>query len=146
MIVYLSRCYSFTAAHRLHAPALSDAENRAIYGKCNNPHGHGHDYRVEITVSGPVDPTTGRVVSLETLDALAQREAVEPFHYRNLNEEVAAFRKDVPTTENLAREMDRRLRDAWRQAFPGGYPKLEKIRIWETPRNICEINGASAGK
>ncbi|HEU5021819.1 MAG TPA: 6-carboxytetrahydropterin synthase [Bryobacteraceae bacterium] len=141
MTVYLSRRYSFTAAHRLHAPQLSDAENRAIYGKCNNPFGHGHDYQVEITVAGQVDPVTGRAVSLDALDALARREAVEPFRYRNLNEEVAAFRAAVPTTENLAAEVDRRLRQAWKEAFPDGSPRLEKIRIWETPRNICEIGG-----
>ncbi len=141
MTVYLSRRYRFTAAHRLHAPGLSDAENRAIYGKCNNPFGHGHDYQVEITVAGEVDPVTGRAVSLDALDALALREAVEPFRYRNLNEEVAAFREAVPTTENLAREVDRRLREAWHEAFPPGTARLEKIRIWETPRNICEISG-----
>lgn len=141
MRVYLSRRYGFTAAHRLHARGLSDAENRAIYGKCNNPFGHGHDYQVEITVAGEVDPVTGRVVSLEALDALAQREAVEPFHYRNLNEEVAAFREAVPTTENLAIEVDRRMRKAWHEAFPRGTARLEKIRIWETPRNICEVSG-----
>jgi 6-pyruvoyltetrahydropterin/6-carboxytetrahydropterin synthase len=141
MTVYLSRRYSFTAAHRLHAPSLSDAENREIYGKCNNPFGHGHDYQVEITVAGEVDPVTGRAVSLPALDALAHREAVEPFRYRNLNEEVAAFREAVPTTENLAAEVDRRLRRAWKGAFPDGGPRLEKIRIWETPRNICEVSG-----
>jgi 6-pyruvoyltetrahydropterin/6-carboxytetrahydropterin synthase len=140
MTVYLSRRYRFTAAHRLHARALSDAANREIYGKCNNPHGHGHDYQVEITVAGPVDPVTGRAVSLEALDALALREMVAPFHYRNLNEEVA-FREAVPTTENLALEVDRRMRQAWKEAFPGGSPRLEKIRIWETPRNICEMSG-----
>jgi 6-pyruvoyl-tetrahydropterin synthase len=97
---------------------------------------------VEITVSGPVDAVTGRAVSLDALDALALREVVEPFRYRNLNEEVAAFREAVPTTENLAREVDRRMREAWPAAFPGGGPRLEKIRIWETPRNICEISSS----
>ncbi len=141
MTVYVSRKYGFSATHRLHAAGLSDAENRAVYGKCNNPNGHGHNYEVEITVAGPVDSVTGRAVSLEALDALAAREVIEPLRYRNLNEEVAAFRVAVPTTENLAFEVDRRLRDAWSGAFPSGLPRLEKIRIWETERNICEVAG-----
>jgi 6-pyruvoyltetrahydropterin/6-carboxytetrahydropterin synthase len=144
MTVHLSRKYGFTATHRLHATELSDSENRAIYGKCNNPHGHGHNYEVEITVAGPVDELTGRAVSLDTLDALAKKEVIEPLCYRNLNEEVEAFRKAVPTTENLASEVDRRLRAAWGDAFPSGLPKLEKIRIWETERNICELGGFQA--
>jgi 6-pyruvoyltetrahydropterin/6-carboxytetrahydropterin synthase len=141
MTVYLSRKYAFSAAHRLHAAGLSDAENRAVYGKCNNPNGHGHNYEVEITVAGPVDAVTGRAVSLETLDALAAREVIAPLRYRNLNVEVEAFRTAVPTTENLTSEVDRRLRAAWRAAFPAGLPRLEKIRIWETERNICEVGG-----
>jgi 6-pyruvoyltetrahydropterin/6-carboxytetrahydropterin synthase len=138
LTVHVSRRYGFSATHRLHAAGLSDAENRAVYGKCNNPNGHGHNYEVEITVSGPVDGLTGRAVDLATLDALAAREVIHPLRYRNLNEEIEAFRTAVPTTENLTREVDRRLRAAWNTAFPAGWPKLEKIRIWETDRNICE--------
>ena len=140
-VVYVTRLYGFSATHRLHAPALSDAENRAIYGKCNNPFGHGHNYEVGITVAGPVDAVTGRAVSLEALDALMTREVMTPLRYRNLNQEVAAFRAAVPTTENLAIEVDRRLRAAWTSAFPSGLPRLEKIRIGETERNICELGG-----
>jgi 6-pyruvoyltetrahydropterin/6-carboxytetrahydropterin synthase len=138
-MVHVSRKYGFSASHRLHAIGLSDAENRAIYGKCNNPNGHGHNYEVEITVAGPVHPVTGRAVDLTALDALAAREIVDPLRYRNLNEEVEAFRAAVPTTENLTAELDRRLRAAWGTAFPAGAPRLEKIRIWETERNICEL-------
>jgi len=141
MTVRVSRKYGFSATHRLHAAALSDAENRVVYGKCNNPSGHGHNYEVEITVAGPVDAVTGRAVSLEALDALATREVIEPLRYRNLNKEVEAFRAVVPTTENLTAEVDRRLRAAWTGAFPAGLPRLEKIRIWETERNICEVGG-----
>lgn len=141
MTVHVSRKYAFSAAHRLHAPGLSDAENRAVYGKCNNPNGHGHNYEVEITVAGPVDGVTGRAVDLAALDALAEREVLKPLRFRNLNEEIAAFRTAVPTTENLTAEIDRRLRAAWRAAFPSGAPRLEKIRIWETERNICEVSG-----
>lgn len=141
MTVYLSRKYAFSATHRLHAAGLSDAENRAVYGKCNNPNGHGHNYEVEITVAGPVDGVTGRAVDLAALDGLAAREVIDPLRYRNLNEEVAAFRTVVPTTENLTLEVDRRLRAAWTRTFPLGLPRLEKIRIWETERNICEVSG-----
>jgi len=141
MMVHLSRKYGFSATHRLHALGLSDAENRAVYGKCNNPNGHGHNYEVEITVAGPVDAVTGRAVDLAALDALAAREVIDPLRYRNLNEEVAAFRSVVPTTENLTFELDRRLRAAWAGTFPSGLPRLEKIRIWETERNICDLSG-----
>ena len=140
MTVRLSRKYGFFAAHRLHSHKLSESENRSVYGKCNNPNGHGHNYELEITVSGPVDPVTGRVVSLAELDSLAEREILAPFRYRNVNEEVPAFRQAVPTTENLTFEVLRRLRLVWREAFPSGTPELEKIRIWETERNICELN------
>ncbi len=137
-MVHLSRKYRFSASHRLHSPALSEAENYAVFGKCNNPHGHGHNYEIEITVAGSVDPTTGRAVDLAALDALAERQILAPFRYRDLNREIAAFGNSIPTTENLGLEVDRRLREAWPGTFAHG-PKLEKIRIWETERNICEI-------
>src|ERR1700683_2571186 len=139
MTVRLSKRYEFFASHRLHSPAMTDAENFATYWKCNNPHGHGHNYEVELTVRGEVDSVTGRVVDLPLLDLLAEEQILSPFRYRNLNEEVAAFRTTVPTTENLGTEVDRRLRGAWNQAFAGGEPCLEKVRIRETDRNICEI-------
>lgn len=142
MRVHLSRRYRFAASHRLHSPSLSDEENRETYGKCDNPHGHGHNYEVELTVRSTVDPVTGRSVDLATLDRLAETEIVAPFRYRNLNEEVPAFRSVVPTTENLGIEVDRRLRAAWTQTFGAAGPRLEKVRIWETDRNICDIEGS----
>jgi 6-pyruvoyltetrahydropterin/6-carboxytetrahydropterin synthase len=139
-MIRLTRRYGFSASHRLHSSLLSDEENNSIYGKCNNPFGHGHNYEIELTLLGPVDRSTGRVVDLAALDRLAQQEILTPLSHRNLNEEVAAFREAVPTTENLAIELDRRLRGAWPSAFPSG-PELETIRIRETDRNICEIGG-----
>src|ERR1700722_20019476 len=139
LTVRLSRRYVFFASHRLHSTALTEEQNRETFGKCNNPNGHGHNYEVELTVRGPVDPVTGRVVDLTALDRFAEARILAPFRYRNLNEEVAAFRTTVPTTENLGAELDRRLRTAWEESFPGGGPQLEKVRIWETDRNICEI-------
>jgi len=135
MTVSLSRKYVFFASHRLHSPLLSDEENRATYGKCNNPEGHGHNYEVRLTVRGQVDPVTGRAVSIADLDRLAEEEILGPFRYRDLNREIAA----VPTTENLGSEMESRLRTAWPRFFAPGGPQLESISIWETERNICEI-------
>jgi 6-pyruvoyltetrahydropterin/6-carboxytetrahydropterin synthase len=140
MTVHLGRRYTFCASHRLHSPALSEAENKALYGKCNNPFGHGHNYEVEVTVRGQVDPVTGRAVDLAALDSLVETQILAPFRFRNLNEEVPAFRSDVPTTENLASEVLRRLQSAWTAEFGGGEARLEKVRIWETDRNICEID------
>ena len=135
----VTRRYEFAASHRLHAPALGARENRELYGKCNNPYGHGHNYRVEVTARGPLDERTGRAVDLEELDALVRREILAAFDRRNLNTEIEAFATDVPTSENLAREIARRLSRAWPEAFPGEWPRLDGIRIAETPRNIFEI-------
>ena len=139
MTVHLARRYAFAASHRLHSPALSDAENRALYGKCNNPHGHGHNYEVELLVRGPVDATTGRMIDLAELDRLAEERILAPFRHRNLNEEVEAFRSEVPTTENLAAEVDRRLRAVWNSRFGSAGPQLERVSIHETERNICYL-------
>jgi 6-pyruvoyltetrahydropterin/6-carboxytetrahydropterin synthase len=135
MTVHLSRRYGFFASHRLHEPRLSDEQNRELFGKCNNPHGHGHNYEVEVTLSGRVDEITGRAVDLPSLDRLCERELLAPFRYRNLNIEMNAN----PTTENLTDLMMRRLGAAWNQWFTADGPKLEKIRVWETERNICEV-------
>jgi 6-pyruvoyltetrahydropterin/6-carboxytetrahydropterin synthase len=137
--VHLTRRYAFPAAHRLHSLYLSDAQNAETFGKCNNPHGHGHNYEVELTVGGEVDAVTGRVIDLAALDALAEREFLAPFRYRDLNAEVEAFRTAVPTTENLGLEVDRRLRARLKQTFPASGVRLEKVRIRETDRNICDV-------
>jgi 6-pyruvoyltetrahydropterin/6-carboxytetrahydropterin synthase len=134
----VTRRYRFAASHRLHAPPLSEEENRRLYGKCNNPYGHGHNYEVEVSAGGPLD-RYGRAVDVAALDGLVEREVLAPFDHRNLNRETAAFRELVPTTENLAREICRRLKRAWPAVFPGPWPRLEKIRIAETARNIFEI-------
>jgi 6-pyruvoyltetrahydropterin/6-carboxytetrahydropterin synthase len=141
MTVHLTRRYAFAASHRLHSPALSDAANAEIYGKCNNPFGHGHNYEVELTVRASVHAITGRSVDLDRLDRLAEDQILAPFRFRNLNEEVPVFRTLVPTTENLGLEVDRRLREAWAGAFPPPGPSLENVRIRETDRNICDITG-----
>ena len=143
----VTRRYQFSASHRLHSGELSEEENRRLYGKCNNPHGHGHNYVVEVSVRGPLEGATGRAVDVAVLDDLVQREVVRPFDHRNLNREVAVFAGVaptwvptlVPTSENLGLEICRRLKRNWKQVFPGEWPKLEKIRIGETARNIFEV-------
>jgi 6-pyruvoyltetrahydropterin/6-carboxytetrahydropterin synthase len=134
----VTRRYEFAASHRLHAAQLNEEENRLLYGKCNNPYGHGHNYVVEVSVWGPLDAATGRAVDPKQLDELVARQVLEPFGHRNLNEDVN-FASVVPTSENLAAEICHRLKQNWSAAFPGPWPRLEKIRIAETPRNIFEI-------
>ena len=138
MNIHLTRRYSFSASHRLHNPALSEAENNRVYGKCNNPYGHGHNYVVEVTVSGQPDPATGMVANLVNLDGFVQREVLDAFDHRYLNEEVPLFCERVPTTENLCVEIYRRLR-----AFPAA--RLERIRIEETGLNSFEYSGEPLG-
>ena len=138
-MIGVTRKYRFAASHRLHAPGLSDRENRELYGKCNNPHGHGHNYEVEISVQGPVDAASGHAVDLEELDRLVKAEVLDAFDHRNMNAEIPRFAEVVPTSENLALELDRRLRERWHTVFPGAWPRLQKIRIAETERNIFEV-------
>ena len=136
----VTRRYQFAASHRLHAHGLSDEENRRLYGKCNNPFGHGHNYVLEVSARGPADSNTGSAVDPRRPDELVAREVLQPFEHRNLNCDVEAFRDLTPTSENLAVEICRRLKRSWPVAFPGEWPKLEKVRIAETARNIFEMD------
>ena len=135
----VTRRYEFVASHRLHSVELTDQENRELYGKCNNPYGHGHNYVVEVTVRGPLDEKTARAVDTERLDELVRGHVLIPFDHRNLNAEIEAFARVVPTSENLGYEICRRLKRNWKEVFPGEWPKLERIRIRETARNIFEV-------
>ena len=132
--IELGRRYRFSASHRLHSSKLGEEENRRVYGKCNNPHGHGHNYVVEVSVSGTVDPTTGMIANLADLDAFVEREVIEPFDHKSLNEDVAVFRERVPTTENICTEIFARLK-----RFPKA--KLERVRVEETGNNTFEYAG-----
>jgi 6-pyruvoyltetrahydropterin/6-carboxytetrahydropterin synthase len=138
-MVRLTRRYRFSASHRLHTGALGEAENRSLYGKCNNPYGHGHDYTLEVAVTGPVDPETGCAVDLEALDALVRQEVLADFDHRNLNEELPDFASCVPTSENVAAAIARRLSRRWAEAFPEGRPRLDRIGLRETPRNSVAL-------
>lgn len=137
MRIELTRRYSFAASHRLHSPHLSDEENRRIYGKCNNPYGHGHNYVVEVTLAGPTEPSTGMIADLGELDRFVAREVIEPFDHTYLNKDVPAFRESVPTAENICIEIFGRLK-----AFPGA--RLVRIRLEETGRNSFEYAGESS--
>jgi 6-pyruvoyltetrahydropterin/6-carboxytetrahydropterin synthase len=133
----LTRRYRFSASHRLHNPELPDAENRALYGKCNNPYGHGHDYVLEVSVAGPVDEH-GRVADRAALDRLVEACILREFRHSNLNRDIKEFADLVPTSENVAVIVERRLSAAWHRTFAGAWPMLEKIRLFETGRNIVE--------
>lgn len=130
----IARRYRFAASHRLHNAKWSAEANRKLYGKCNSPHGHGHNYVLEVTFAGPVAVETGMIANLAELDPFVEREVIEAFDHKYLNEDVAEFRDVVPTTENLAREVYRRLR-----SFPGA--RLERVRIDETSKNSFEFCG-----
>lgn len=139
-MIRVTRKYRFSASHRLHAAGLGEAENRELYGKCNSPFGHGHNYEIEVSVRGPLEERSGRAVDLDLLDDLVRRQVLEAFEHRNLNEEVPAFRAVVPTSENLAREAVRRLKQNWGAVFPAEWPRLEKVSITETSRNSFEVS------
>ncbi len=137
-MIRVTRRYRFSASHRLHAPSLSEAENARIYGKCNHPHGHGHDYVLEVSVRGAVDARTGLAAPVAPLDELVRERVLRDFEHRNLNLDVPEFGGGlVPTSENLAVVVERRLRAAW----PASWPALEKVRIRETDRNIFDVVG-----
>lgn len=131
MKAYLTRRYRFPASHRLHLDDLSEAENRRVYGKCNNPHGHGHNYALEVTVSGKVDPETGMVCNLADLDGFVNEQVVGRYDHVDLNT-LPEFARTVPTTENLCVAIFDRLKTFDRA-------KIERIRIEETRKNSFEL-------
>jgi 6-pyruvoyltetrahydropterin/6-carboxytetrahydropterin synthase len=137
--VHLTRRYIFSASHRLHSERLSDEQNRVTYGKCNNPYGHGHNYALEVTVSGQVDPKTGMVCNLSELDRSVQEDVLAKFDHENLNAR-QEFAGIVPTTENLSELVFNILKQSFKAAH------LEKVRIEETVMNSFEYSGDAALK
>ena len=133
-VAKLSRRYHFCASHRLHTESYDAERNRAVFGKCNNPHGHGHNYVVEATFSGAVDPETGMVTNLADLDRFAQTELIERFDHQNLNT-LPCFADKVSTTENLSLELHRVF-----SAYP--HARLERVHIEETSKNSFDYMGA----
>jgi 6-pyruvoyltetrahydropterin/6-carboxytetrahydropterin synthase len=136
MKAHLSRRYLFSASHRLHSEAMSEAENHSTYGKCNNPYGHGHNYTVEVTVSGPVDQKTGMVCNLADLDGFIEREVLARYGHENLNT-MKEFNKEVPTTENLCIQIYEIVQRGFVHAH------LERVRLEETMMNSFEFAGKS---
>ena len=132
-MVLLTRKIEFSASHLYHNPNLSTEENRRIFGKCNNPHGHGHNYTVQVTLSGQVDPATGMVCNLAELDAFAQTNLLARFDHTNLNT-LDCFANKVSTTENLSMEIYRIF-----QNFPAAH--LERVHIEETSNNSFDYAG-----
>ena len=139
-MIRVTRRYEFSASHRLHASGLPEEENRRLYGKCNNPFGHGHNYVLEVSVRGPVEERSGRAVDPAALDLLVRERVLSAFDHKNLNEEIELFHRVVPTTENLGLLIHERLKQGWSSVFPAGWPELEKVRIAETERNIFEVS------
>ena len=134
-MIYLTRKAEFSASHYYHSPELSPEENRRIFGKCNNPHGPGHNYVLEVTVQGEIDPRSGMVVDLKDLKEVLAREVLDIFDHRFLNEEVPEFRTCVPTTENLAVSI-------WRRIAPKlSFCALHRIRLYETPDLFVDYFG-----
>lgn len=128
-----TRAYIFAAAHRLHAPALTDEENRVIYGKCNNPQGHGHNYTVEVTVQAPVDAATGMVIDLVAMDKTV-RAVLDDLDYRHLDREIAAFAAQPSTAEHIIVYL-------WNELAPRFEGRLAHLKLWETKKNIFEYTG-----
>ena len=134
-VVTVTRRLKFNAAHRVHNPALSDEENRATFGKCNNPHGHGHNYTLDVSVAGEVDPNTGYVFDLSRLKDLVTREVVDLVDHHNLNVDVSFMHDVIPTAENMIVQMWRILEGKIR---PG---RLVRLVLWETENNYVEYDG-----
>ena len=135
MKAYLTRRYWFSASHRLHSIAMSDQENQAVYGKCNNPHGHGHNYTLEVTVAGNVDERSGFVMDLKQLKDIMNREVIDVLDHRHLNKEIPEFRDKIPTTENLAIAIWNRLSGKLNGT------RLHRVRLYETDDLYVDVYG-----
>ena len=134
-VVTVTRRLHFNAAHRVHNPALSDEENTRLFGKCNNPNWHGHNYILDVSVRGPVDDRTGYVLDLAVLKKIVEERAVDLIDHRNFNLDVPFMRGVIPTSENI-------IVGIWRELLPAIRPgQLVKLVLWETPNNYVEYTG-----
>jgi 6-pyruvoyltetrahydropterin/6-carboxytetrahydropterin synthase len=138
-MISLTRLYRFCGSHRLHCNALSDRENARIYGKCNNPYGHGHDYVLEVTASGPVDPVSGLLLPVAHLDRLVDDVVLRRFAHRNMNADLPEFAELVPTTENIALVITRLLQEHWDEYIYPPTARLARVFMRETDRNSFEV-------
>ena len=134
-VVTVTRRLHFNAAHRVHNPALSDEENARLFGKCNNPNWHGHNYILDVSVRGPVDDRTGYVLDLAVLKTIVEERAVSLIDHKNFNLDVPFMRGVIPTSENI-------IVGVWRELVPAIRPgELVKLVLWETPNNYVEYTG-----
>jgi len=134
-MVYLTRKAEFSASHYYHNPEFSAEENRRLFGKCNNPNGHGHNYTLEVTVKGRVDARSGFVVDLKELKEVLEREVLSAMDHRFLNKEVPEFLRTIPTTENLAIAVWKRMQPRLERAA------LHRVRVYETPDLFVDYYG-----
>jgi 6-pyruvoyltetrahydropterin/6-carboxytetrahydropterin synthase len=135
--MFITRRADFSASHALHRADWSEERNRQVYGPASNPHGHGHNYILEVTLEGEPDPVTGMVMDLKALKEILEREVVQPFDHRFLNREVEPFDRVAPTPENIAREIWRRLASH----FNGSGPRLHNVRLFETEDLFVDYGG-----
>ncbi len=133
-MIAVTRCYRFSASHRLHLRDLSEEQNTELYGKCNNPFGHGHNYRLEVSVAGPVHQVTGQMIPLRQLDRLVQDQILTSFEHCNLNMDIPQMLHLVPTTENVLAVITALLQQHWSDYIPGA-SRLYRVYIQETDRN-----------
>jgi 6-pyruvoyltetrahydropterin/6-carboxytetrahydropterin synthase len=138
-MISITRCYRFSASHRLHSPLLSDAENSRVYGKCNNPYGHGHDYVLELTITGGLDPVTGLLMPLAQLDRFVDQKILRLFAYRNINLDVPGFANLVPTTENVVQVIAEIVQRHWPEWFGNLKIRVSRVHLQETDRNGFEL-------
>jgi 6-pyruvoyltetrahydropterin/6-carboxytetrahydropterin synthase len=139
MTAAVTRTYRFSASHRLHSDAFPDEENVRVFGKCNNPFGHGHNYELKVTVRGPVDAITGTVVNIGRLDRYVAGHVISKLDGRNMNVDVPEFRDLIPTTENVTRVIARQLRSGWEAELGESGARLARVHVQETPRNGFEL-------
>jgi 6-pyruvoyltetrahydropterin/6-carboxytetrahydropterin synthase len=132
----LSQKFEFSASHRLHSPKLSDAENRATFGKCNNPSGHGHNYEVQVTLLGKPDEKSGMLIDVPEFERIVAETVIDPFDHKNLNTEVPQFREVIPSVENIAKVIYGLLSPKLKEANR----RLAAVTVWETPKTWCEYS------
>jgi 6-pyruvoyltetrahydropterin/6-carboxytetrahydropterin synthase len=134
-VVTVTRRLQFNGAHRVHNPALSDEENSRLFGKCNNPNWHGHNYTLDVSVRGPVEDRTGYVIDLAVLKRIVEERAVDLIDHRNFNLDVPFMHGVIPTSENIIVAI-------WRELEPAVHPgTLSRLVLWETPNNYVEYTG-----
>ena len=134
-MILLTQQFEFSASHRLHCPELSDEQNRQTFGKCNNPHGHGHNYLLEVTVAGTPDPRTGAVLPLPAFEQLVKERVIDRLDHKHLNTDTQEFREVNPSVENIARIIWNLLQDRVAPA------RLHRVRVWETAKTSAEYAG-----